>query len=78
MRQTADYSRLAEARGSLEHDLALKAASVEPAGRSLSDRVLDLGTYQWRARGCPPSGSGSRTWLGLGLGSVVRVRVRVG
>jgi hypothetical protein len=35
-RQAADCPRLAEARGSLEHDLALTEASRAPAGRGLS------------------------------------------
>eukprot|EP00964_Phaeocystis_antarctica_P105073 scaffold70154_cov40-Phaeocystis_antarctica.AAC.1 len=39
--QAADWPRLAEARGSLRHDLALKEASGEPAGRSL----CHLGVY---------------------------------
>ena len=41
--QAADWPRLAEARGSLEHDLARRGASGEPAGRGLSHRVLHIG-----------------------------------
>jgi len=37
----ADWPRLAEAQGSLEHDLAPKEASGEPAGRGLSHLVFD-------------------------------------
>ena len=36
MAQAADWPRLAEARCSLRHDLALREASGEPAGRGLS------------------------------------------
>ena len=40
MAQAADWPRLAEARGSLEHDLSLKEASGEPAaGLSLRHLV---------------------------------------
>ena len=35
--------RLAQARGSLEHDLALKEASGEPAGRGVSCLVFLIG-----------------------------------
>ena len=38
----ADWPRLAAAWGSLEHDLALKGASGEPAGRGLSQRVSHM------------------------------------
>ena len=41
--QEADRPRLAEARGSLRHDLALKGASGEPAGRGLSRLVFHMG-----------------------------------
>ena len=41
--QAADWPRLAEARGSLRHDLALKGASGEPAGRGLSPLVFHTG-----------------------------------
>ena len=41
--QAADWPRLAEARGSLRHDLALKGASGEPAGRGLSRLVFHIG-----------------------------------
>ena len=37
--RAAEWSRLAEARGSLAHDPALAVASGEPAGRGLSQRV---------------------------------------
>ena len=37
--QPADWPRLAGARGSLEHDLALQEASAEPAGRRLTTPV---------------------------------------
>eukprot|EP00964_Phaeocystis_antarctica_P133566 scaffold97773_cov35-Phaeocystis_antarctica.AAC.1 len=40
--QPADWPRLAEAWGSPRHDLALKEASEEPAGRRLSHLVLDM------------------------------------
>ena len=36
--QAAVWPRRAEARGSLDHDLALREASGEPAGRGLSHR----------------------------------------
>ena len=42
--QTADWPMLAEAWGSLRHDLALTAASGAPAGRSLRHPVLVVGT----------------------------------
>ena len=47
------WLRLAEARGSLEHDLALntKEASGEPAGRGLSHLVLHTSRRQGRAQG---------------------------
>ena len=38
------WPRVAEALGSLRHDLALQAASGEPAGRSLCHLVLDTGS----------------------------------
>eukprot|EP00964_Phaeocystis_antarctica_P051185 scaffold29854_cov57-Phaeocystis_antarctica.AAC.4 len=41
--QAADWPRLAGARGSLRHDLALRGASGEPAGRGLSPLVLHIG-----------------------------------
>ena len=41
--QAADWPRLAETRGSLRHDLALKGASGEPAGRGLSRLVFHIG-----------------------------------
>eukprot|EP00964_Phaeocystis_antarctica_P049527 scaffold28730_cov70-Phaeocystis_antarctica.AAC.4 len=41
--QAADWPRLAEAPGSSRHALALRGASGEPAGRSLSSLVLDTG-----------------------------------
>ena len=41
--QAAGWPRLAEARGSLRHDLALKGASGEPAGRGLSTLVFHIG-----------------------------------
>eukprot|EP00964_Phaeocystis_antarctica_P008188 scaffold4414_cov65-Phaeocystis_antarctica.AAC.8 len=41
--QAADWPRLAEASGSLSHDLALRDASGAPAGRGLSRLVLDIG-----------------------------------
>ena len=43
--QAADWPRLADARGSLRHDLALKGASREPAGRGLSRLVFHLGDF---------------------------------
>ena len=42
--QAADWPRLAEAQGSLRHDLALEGASGEPAGRGLSRLVFHIGT----------------------------------
>eukprot|EP00964_Phaeocystis_antarctica_P026610 scaffold14992_cov69-Phaeocystis_antarctica.AAC.2 len=42
--QAADRPRLAEGRVSLGHDLALKRASREPAGRGLSPLVSHIGT----------------------------------
>ena len=55
--QAADWPRLAEAQGSLRHDLALKGASGEPAGRGLSRLVFHIGTASWRrsGRSCPPT-----------------------
>ena len=61
--------RQAEARGSPRHDLALKEASGEPAGRGLSQRVSPTGAPT-RCRCCgrpivccaPVGGSPSRTW----------------
>ena len=41
--QLADWSRLAEAPGSLRHALALREASGEPAGRRLSHVVFHVG-----------------------------------
>ena len=38
--QAADWLRLAEARGGREHDLALKEASGEPAGRVVSQLIF--------------------------------------
>eukprot|EP00964_Phaeocystis_antarctica_P105399 scaffold70427_cov57-Phaeocystis_antarctica.AAC.2 len=52
--QAADWPRLAEARGSLRHDLALEGASGEPAGRGLSRLVFHIGT------GAYPSASAER------------------
>ena len=43
--QTADWPRLAGARGSLELGVALKEASGAPAGRSLSRLVLHMGKH---------------------------------
>eukprot|EP00964_Phaeocystis_antarctica_P015992 scaffold8850_cov72-Phaeocystis_antarctica.AAC.5 len=40
--QPADWPRLAEVPGSLRHDLALKEASGEPAGRGLSQLVFGI------------------------------------
>ena len=52
--QVADWPRLVEAQGSLEHDLALTGASREPAGRGLSQRVHLIGeTFRW---GCDAFG----------------------
>ena len=49
--QAADWPRLAEASGSLRHDLALKPASGEPAGRALSHLVFHIGEHaaHWAA-----------------------------
>ena len=44
--QQADWPRLAEAQGSLRHDLSLKGASGEPAGRGLSRLVFHIGEGQ--------------------------------
>ena len=41
--QPADWPRLAAAPGSLRHDLALRAASEQPAGRRLSHIVVGIG-----------------------------------
>ena len=41
--QAADWPRLAEAPGSLRHALALRDASGEPAGRSPSRTVCNIG-----------------------------------
>ena len=41
--QAADWPRLAEAHGSLAHDLAPREASGEPAGRRLCHLVFDAG-----------------------------------
>ena len=49
--QTADWPRLAETWGSLRRDLALRAASGEPAGRSLCHLVLDTGAPAGRVQG---------------------------
>ena len=46
--QAADWPRLAEARGSLRHDLALIGASGEPAGRGLSPLVFRIGASRQR------------------------------
>eukprot|EP00964_Phaeocystis_antarctica_P103686 scaffold68942_cov59-Phaeocystis_antarctica.AAC.1 len=46
--QAAACPRLAEAPGSLEHDLSLTEASGEPAGRGLSHRVFHTGTLSTR------------------------------
>ena len=43
--QAADWPRLAEARGSLRHNLALKGASGEPAGRGLSPLAFHIGGH---------------------------------
>ena len=40
--RAADWPRLAAARGSLSHDLALTEASGEPAGRSLRHPAFGL------------------------------------
>ena len=40
---SGDWLRLAEARGSLEHDLALTEASGEPTGRGVSCLVFLIG-----------------------------------
>ena len=55
--QEADWPRLAEAQGSLRHDLSLKGASGEPAGRGLSRLVFHIGSgrprsHVRRATGC--------------------------
>ena len=42
----ADWPRLGEARGSLRHDLALKAASEEPARQSLCHLAFDMRSHQ--------------------------------
>ena len=55
--QAAGWPRLAEARGSLEHDLALKTieGSGAPAGRGLSHFVLHIGAPPpFRPRWLPP------------------------
>ncbi len=44
-KQAADWMTLAEAWGSLRHDLALKEASGEPAGRRLSRLALDMAAH---------------------------------
>ena len=46
--QAAACPRLAGARGSLRHDLALTEASGEPSGRGLSHRVFHTGTLSTR------------------------------
>eukprot|EP00964_Phaeocystis_antarctica_P141874 scaffold107003_cov51-Phaeocystis_antarctica.AAC.2 len=45
--QATDWPRLADAWGGLERDLGLKEASGEPAGRSLSHLVFDIGSHAW-------------------------------
>ena len=52
--QAADWPRLAKARGSLRHGLALRAASGEPAGRRRSQLVFDTGPHDHGSHhGCP-------------------------
>ena len=43
--QAADWPRLAQARGCLERDLALREAPGEPAGRGLSHLVNHIGAH---------------------------------
>ena len=43
--QAADWPRLAEAQGSLRHDLSLNGASGEPAGRGLSRLVFHIAQH---------------------------------
>ena len=66
--RATDGPRLAEARGGLEHDLALKEASGEPAGRGLSHLAFDTGAY---ARNFLDAMMALvlASWLGLGLGA---------
>eukprot|EP00964_Phaeocystis_antarctica_P076895 scaffold47607_cov77-Phaeocystis_antarctica.AAC.2 len=47
--QAADWPRLAEAQGSLRHDLSLKGASGEPAGRGLSRLVFHIAARRARS-----------------------------
>eukprot|EP00964_Phaeocystis_antarctica_P138924 scaffold103610_cov39-Phaeocystis_antarctica.AAC.1 len=73
--QAADGPRLAEARGCLEHDLALEEASGVPPGRGLAALVSTEGharQVKHRVEEIELKGPGP----GSGLG--VRVRVRVG
>ncbi len=72
--QAADGPRLAEARGCLEHDLALEEASGVPPGRGLAALVSTEGharqvkhrveEIELKVRWCACSGSGS----GFGFG----------
>ena len=68
--QAADWPRLAEAPGSPRHDLALRGASGEPAGRSLSSLVLDTGRQWWALR------SGDVARRTAPAGRVLRLQLR--
>ena len=74
--RATDGPRLAEARGGLEHDLALKEASGEPAGRGLSHLAFDTGAYARNFLDAMMAlvlaswlGLGEGLGVGLGLGS---------
>ena len=54
--QAADWPRLADVRGSLRHDLVLKGASGEPAGRGLSPLVFHIGESWKEEEGAPGIG----------------------
>ena len=77
--QAAHWPRLAEARGSLRHHLALRSASRVRAGRRLSKLVLDIdeGLHEDIAHGGIGEGVGRDVHGGL-VGIRVRVVVRVG
>ena len=72
--QAGEWPRLAEVQGGLEHDLALRDASREPAGRRLSYLVSHIygryGAVSAKARpAMPMHGAGGL----LPRGAVVRV-----
>ena len=67
--RVADWPWLAGAWGSLEHDLALREAYEEPAGRSLHHLVFDMVLYTSRRYSC------GIAWMGSPVAVTAKVAI---